>query len=444
MVFIAIVITAIILYVRDFKISALFLFFFFVTSGFNLLPEEVTKFTFFSKGMDYAFLILIGIVGIEMIFGKGFLRPDNFTKYLILLGSFLLICMAYSKFALGLETAGIIRTSRYLFFWIAWFVFRSLEKEQLEMLLKFLFYATVVCALLYIFQIFLGESILNEGLVTKAKFLGMKFERYYNHPDMLYFFAFMAIFHNPLKGVLKVVTASILVAALLGAFHRSLTGFFFISLFLGYLFLLPRLKRMRIMMVTAIIMVGVLVFYGYKFVHSRTYTDVKNVISGNFLDVNIDITEMQESTFTFRMAHLLERNMYLQEHPRAMIIGAGLIPEDSKKIQSMFDFDIGLAEEITGQTVQVDTGDISYSMLLIRFGYLGTALILAPIFVMLIFFYKHKENKYALFALSHLVLVLGVSFFSANLANPVTFLMPMIAYHIVNKSNPMNKSEEDE
>jgi hypothetical protein len=436
MVFVAIVITAIFLYIWDYKVTTLFLFFFFVTSGFNLLPETATQFTFFSKGIDYAIILLLGITIIESLFAKNYLKPDNFTKYLVLLGIFLLVCMAYSRFALGLELTGIIRTCRFLFLWVVWFLFRSLKKEQMEVLLKGLFFVTIFCAILYILQLFFETSILNKGEQNKTDFMGMKFMRFYNHPDMLYFFTLMAVFHNPLKGILKIITALILSVALFAAFHRSLIGFFFVSLFVGYILSLSRLNRIKIVSVTAFLGVAVILFAGYKFLHSRTYVDVKTVLSGNILDVasELDIEMMQESTFTFRMAHLLERNMYLQEHPVSMLVGAGLVTEDSKKTVSMFNFDIGLAEELTGETIQLDSGDISYSVLFMRYGYLGTALYLAPFIFMMVFFYRNKENRYALFAFSFLVLVFGVSFFSANLMNPINFLLPMICYHIVNKS----------
>jgi len=436
MVFIILVITAVFLYVWDYKVTALFLFFFLITSGFNLIPETVTKFTFFSKGMDYAIIMLFGITVIETFFAKGYIKPDSFTKYFVLLGIFLVVCMAYSRFIMGLEIAGIIRTCRYMFLWVAWFLFRSLKKEQLVILLKGLFFVTVFCAILFILQIVLETSILNKGLESKAVIFGMKFKRFYNHPDMLYFFTLMSIFHNPFKGILKIITASILLLALVAAFHRSLIGFFIFSLFVGYVLSLPNLKRIKIMTVTTVLLVGIIVFAGYKFVHSRTYIDVKTVLSGNILDAaeDVDIEAMQESTFTFRMALLMERIMYIQERPLAMLIGTGLIPEDSKKIDSMFDFNIGLSDELTGKTVQIDSGDISYTMLFMRFGYLGTALYLLPMIAMMVFFYKRKEDRYALFSFSFLVLAFGVSFFSSNLINPVNYLLPVICYHIVKKN----------
>jgi len=437
MVFLGIVVIAIFLYARGYKISSLLFFFFFITSGFNLVPEEITKFAFISKGSDYAFLILVGIIIIDSLFSQGYFNRDNFTKYLIVFATFLIICIFYSKFIVKLSWGDILRTSRYQFFWVAYFLFRSLKKETLEALLKCLFYISLFTASLFLLQIVFNKSILLEGQKVYALLFGYKIPRFYNQPDMLFFFTFMALYNNPLKGISKYVSMIILTAALLGAFHRSLVITFIAAISIGYVIRLPRFKRTAILTSIAIIGLIFIVFWGYEFANSRTIKDIAIVTSGDVANIDtkdIDIEDLQKSTFTFRIAHLLERNQYLLDHPKAMIFGAGLIPEDSELVNKMFDFKIGLAEELTNNVVQLETGDISYSVLILRLGYIGTLLYLLLIAYLLIFFYKKKDNSYGFFSFLYLVLTIGVSFFSANLLNPVTFLMPLISYHIIKKT----------
>jgi len=442
MIFIGIVLFTIYLYVRNYKIPALLLFFFFVTSGFNLIPEEITKFAFISKGSDYAFLILIGIIIIDGIFNRGYFNLDNFTKYLILFASFLFICIFYNKFAIKLGWSDILRTCRYQFFWLAYFIFRYMPEEALKTLLKWLFFVTLFTAFLYLLQIILDKSILLKANVGYVRLFGYKLSRFYNQPDMLFFFTFMALYQNPLKGVPKYLSMILLTAALLGAFHRSLIGTFIFTVFVGYIISFPYLKRIYFLSITSIILLFTIVFMGFKFVDSRTYSDVKMVMSGNLTDMEIDVEDLQQSTFTFRILHLLERNQYLMEHRRAMIFGAGLIPEDSKLVDKMFDFKIGLVEELTGVTNQLETSDISYSNLLLRLGYVGTFLYLLLIVYLLVFFYKKRNNDYGLFSFLYLILSIGVSFFSANLTQPITFLMPLISYNIIKKSDSQKIANE--
>ena len=434
MVFIILVIFAIALYVWGYKISALIIFFFFITSGFNLVPEEVMEVRVFSKGMDYAILIIVGIVIINSIFVKGFLKPDKFILLILIFYAFLGICVIYNILFVGTGLKEIIRTIRYNILWIAYLVFRSLSKEQLQHLMKCLFLVTVFCSVLFILQIFFDVFLLNEGGKVPHIIFGYKITRFYNQPDMLQIFTFMAIYFNPFKGVKKITTTTILILALLGAFHRSLIIAFILAISIGYIIRLPRPKRIAVMTSLSIIGFIFIIFFGYKFANSRTIKDISLVVSGdaaNIESLDIDIEDLQKSTFTFRITHLLERNQYLLEHPTAMLFGAGLMTEDSNLADKMFDFKIGLFDETLGKTVQLDTGDISYSVLIMRYGYIGTFIYLFLFAYLMVFFYKNKESGYGIFSFLYLIVAICVSFFSSNLLSPTVFLLPLISYGII-------------
>jgi hypothetical protein len=434
MLFIIIALAAIILYIREYKILALILLFFLLTSGFNLIPEEVFDIGFISKGSDYAFLILFGIVIIDILCIKKYLQPDDFSKYLLIFALFVLACVLYNRFAIHLEWSEIIRNTRYLFFWMAYFVFRNMERIQLERVLKYLFLVTVFLSVLFLLQQVVKENILLEKATMSMQLLGIDVIRFYNQPDMLHFFTFMAVYLNPYKGIKKHITTLLLVTALFGAFHRSLIGFFILAVAIGYILRLSRLQRIKIMTVSSILLLFVIVFVGSKFVKSKTYVDLQLVASGDFANVG-GLSDIGEgASFTFRLAHLFERNQYLWEHPVSMIFGAGLFSEESKNLDKFFDFKIGLIEELTGGIAQMNTPDISYSTLFLRFGYVGTFLNLLLFIYLMIFFYKKRENKYGLFSFLYLILTFGISFFSANLVSPVTFLLPLISYQIIQKT----------
>jgi hypothetical protein len=437
MIFIALVILAVGLYIWGYKVPALIVFFFFITSGFNLIPEEIMEIKLFSKGMDYAILIMVGIVIIDSFCIKNYLKPDRLLWLILIFYGFLAVCVIYNRLVVGTSWTEIIRTARYNVLWIAYPVFRNLSKERLLLLLKCLFLVTVGCSILYLFQIVLDEFILNKAMKVYFRGFGMTIPRFYNQPDMLHFFTFMAIYFNPYKGLIKRITTIILVLALLGAFHRSLIIAFILAISMGYIVRLPRVKRMGALTSIAILCSFFIVFFGYKFMNSRTVIDVSIVASGNVATLeagDIDIENLHNSTFTFRIAHLLERNQYLLEHPRAMLLGAGLMTEDSKLADSMFDFKIGLVEESLGKTVQLDTGDISYSILILRYGYVGTLLILMLYVFLMYYFYKNRENPIGLFSFVYLIVVIVISFFSYTLTSPITFLLPLVTYCVLEKN----------
>lgn len=423
------------MYAWGYKIPALMVFFFFITSGFNLLPEKVMANIFFSKGIDYAILTIAGMVIIDSFCIKNYLKPDKFLWLILIFYAFLALCVIYNKFVLGISWTEIIRTARYNVLWISgYLVFRNLTKDQLLHLLKGLFRVTVVCATLYLLQIVFDVFILNEGGKSSAKLFGMKMPRFYNQPDMLQIFTFMAIYFNPYKGAIKVLTTTILVTALLGAFHRSLAGAFFIAIALGYVLQLTRLQKIKILTVASVFLVFFVAFAGYKFVHSRTYVDVQRVVSGNVVDAEIDLEDASASTFTFRILHFLERNQYLLDNPKAMFLGAGLMTEDSKLTGSIFDFDIGLIDELSEETVQLDTGDISYSILFLRYGYLGTLFVLSLYIFLMVYFYKNHRDRVGLFSFVYLIVVMIGSLFSQILILPISFLVTLITYSIVRKN----------
>ena len=446
MIFIGLVIIACVLYILDYKVVALVCFFFFMTSGFNLIPEEAMDIGIFSKGMDYAILILVGMIIVDTFCIKDYLKPDKFLWMIFIFYAFLAVCIVYNKFVIGTSWVEIIRTARYNVLWLAYLVFRNLPKERLHHLLKCLFLVTVLCATLYLLQISLNKHILNEGVKNYVMLFGMKIPRFYNQPDMLQIFTFLAIYFNPYKGPAKIITTTILIAALLGAFHRSLFFAFIFAISIGYVIRLPRIKKVVALTSITVVCFVFIAFFGYKFAGSRTVIDVTTVISGNVAAMeatDIDIEDLQNSTFTFRIVHLLERNKYLLEHPKAMLLGAGLMTEDSKLTDSMFDFDIGLVEETMGKTVQLDTPDISYSVLFMRYGYFGTLLILSLYIFLLSYFYKNRKDTVGLFSFVHLTATMVITFSSHILAQPISFLLPLITYHIVQKSNDgMNYIEE--
>ena len=433
--FVAFALFGVFFYIRGYKISALFIFFFFLTKGFNLIPDEwVDLGVPLTKNSDYAFFLLLIYLTIEFLCNRTFLKIDTFVVLTSVFFAFLFVCVIYNHYTLGVGWGEIIRTIRYLFFLLAYFIFRTMDKEQLRSLLSCLFYITVFSSVLFLFQIILDERILVDTTKSSATILGITLPRWYNQPDMINFFVFISIYANPLKGISRKVTMIILILALFGAFHRSLSGFFLASILIGYILKLPRIRRIQILSGIAVISLFIIVFASHRFTQSRTYKDIKTVTtSKDILEADIDLEDLAEATFSFRIAHLFERNQYLMENPMAQVFGAALITEDSKKVDKMFDFKIGLIEELTQEITQLDTGDISYSILLLRFGYLGTALYLAMFFYLIIYFYKNRDHKYARLSFLYYIMEFGVSFFSYTLTLPVTFLLPLIAYNIVRK-----------
>ncbi|MDR0428340.1 MAG: hypothetical protein LBH12_07015 [Dysgonamonadaceae bacterium] len=436
MEFIILILIAVFLYVRGLKACAMLIFFFFLTQGFNLIPEDMTESNFgISKGHDYAILLLGLILFVDVVLlKKRYLKLDTFLKFLLCFFVFLLCSVIYSKFVLHISTKEIIQSTRIYFLWAVYLVFRDMKKEQLKGLMFILFNIVVGLSVLYLFQLVIEENILNKQAVTSTVIGGIRFQRFYNQPDMLYFFTFTALFVNPYKGMIKRTTTIILVSALVLAFHRSLTGFFLFTLGIAYFINLSKGQRWKIATAGAVCLLFIVIFFGSKFAASRTFFDIKIVLTQDVTEVDIDIEDLAKSTFTFRMAHLAERMEFVSESLASKVFGVGLYPEDSKAVGKRFDFKVGLIEELTGKTVQLATGDIVYSLLILYLGYFGTFLFVLLYIVLMISFYKYKnKSKLALASFLFIVFSFGISFFSANLYLPHTFVIALLAYCLVKK-----------
>lgn len=436
MIFLILLFIAIFLYLWDYKVSALLLFFFFLTNGFNLIWMEYFAFMFFGKGEDYALVFLYTVLAIDILCVKNYLKIDNLIKFWALFGIFLILSVLRSKWMIGVPWIEIIKSCRPYLFLPLYLVLKNLHINQLENILKGLFIATLFTSVLYLLQSVLDVFLLYGTVKSKFYIVGLTLTRYYNQPSMLHFFALLAIFYNPYKGPVKILSIVILTTALIGAFHRSLIISFIAALLISYVLTLSKLRQIQIVTIAGFLFVFASIYVGYKIMQSRTYTDIQVVLSGDIAEIALsgDFEMNNESTFTYRMAHLFERNLYLTEQPATMIWGTGLFSEFAPQAKNL-DFKIGLMHEVTGEIAQVESPDISYSGLILLLGYAGTGLLLLLYLYLFVFFYKKRKMKYGLSSMAYLILVFGTSFFSDNLLQPVTLIMPFMAYTLINKSN---------
>src|SRR5690606_1093080 len=79
--------------------------------------------------------------------------------------------------------------------------------------------------------------------------------------------------------------------------------------------------------------------------------------------------ETNSDNFSYRLLHSLERLNYIMKDPVRTVRGIGYIHEDNFKVKI---FEIGLINKETQEIIQLDTGDIAWSLFLVRFGLLGT------------------------------------------------------------------------
>ena len=443
MLFIPILIVSIILYLSGKRILSTILFFFFLFDGFQIIPEK-----FFETGMgiskstDFALLYIIILFIYGIINTKDFIPIIN--KLALLLGGYLLfiVCLiGISYYTYHIPFVEIIRTSRYYLFALSYFVLRRLTKEEISSILKILFCIVIFQSILFTIQGFTGIALLIGAESHKSAKL---ITRFYNSPLMLYFFVFYGIFNNPFTGKYKYISALICIVCVYMPLHRSLTISFILILILGLFLKMGKIKQFINYLPMLLLCVIPLVAVMGAQLASRTMNDINSVTTGEFVDIE-EIELGEESTLLFRIAHFYERYMHILEKPIETAFGSGLMAEESNYTNKKFDFIVGLENEKTGEIVQLETSDIAWSNLIIRYGIIGTLIYLTIYISIMIFYYKHRKVRYALSTFLYLLLLLFTSITSNQLYYVYMLVFPLMFFDMtLEKNNPNLTNNENE
>ncbi|WP_321437111.1 hypothetical protein [uncultured Bacteroides sp.] len=429
-------ILSIILYIIGKRISSILIFFFFLFDGFQLIPEMLfDTHVGISKSVDFAFVYIL------VLFIYGFIRFDDFipknriSKLIAIYLSFIIICIGISLFYYHISFVDILRTSRTYFLLLSYFVIRRLENEELVKLLKILFIIVLFQCCLFIIQAFTGIALLVGGESGRTGVI----TRFYSVPFMLYFLVFYAIFCNPYQGWLRVVTTVIPFVTMFLPLHRSLMMAFIVCALIGIYIKIGGLKViMKYPRILCVIIIPIL-FIVAKSAQGRTVTDISNVLSGEFLEVNDDFVMDEDSTFLFRMTHFFERFMDITDSKMGSVFGAGYMTEGSDYTLNHFDYQIGLPDEITGNTIQLDTSDISWSNFIIRYGIIGT-------FIFLYFFfsitsiYNKNLKTIGLPIFLYMILLFIDSFTSDLMYQNRMLIFPLLLYNLLSSKYEYKKS----
>ena len=146
---------------------------------------------------------------------------------------------------------------------------------------------------------------------------------------------------------------------------------------------------------------------------------------------NMDV----EGNTTFRLFMLTERYEYLKTSPQKYLFGIGnVIEQDFPTI-----FAIGGFDREMQRPTQLDTGDISWSSIILRTGMIG--LIIYMFIVFSFVFYKyHCKNDRLITALKAYLLatLIVVSFASAIFARGEFWIMPILCISIVTMISKKN------
>ncbi len=409
---------AIAMYVNGKRVLSLFLFFFFLFDAFQLIPEDVIGLK--SREFALAYIIVIFIYGLFKY--KSFIPRNKISILLLSYGAFLLFEFALSVFYYGIPLIEVIKTGRQNLLLLSYFIFRRLDSDEIKLLLKLLF-----CVVLFQCILFIIQAIAGVGLMIGYKNGGFKsgfLYRYYNLPLLLFFFVFYGIFSNPFKGQLKIYSMILPSITMFFPMHRSLSMVFIMVVALGISWKFGVFKSIKNVIVASAIGL-LLLLYGSYNLSSRTISDINSVADADFLEVE-SVQLDSESTLLFRFAHFFERYEEVAQTNIGKFFGLGFMAEGSSYTNKHFNFFIGLQDPKTDETVQIETSDIAWSMLIVRYGIIGIVIYLLFYFSFILFSIQKKNFIYSIPLVCYLILIFSVSFTSDQLYEIKYLMLPLL------------------
>ncbi len=319
-------------------------------------------------------------------------------------------------------------------------LFLITERVALESFVTTLLRIVIVTSILYLLQPLTGKNIINPDSYYFNPYLGATdMKRFLSTPDFLIFFLLL-FFHKLCTGTEKTlgmilgrwIGFALLVSVQFVSFTRS--AIFGTGLTLVYLS--KRLLNSVFVVLFLLSVTGaVAVAYSTSsLVQNRVDESLKDVASsveGNYLTWRAST----DGNLSFRLAHLNERLTYVFSDIKRWPMGMGFVHEESATAQNL-GFKIGLVNPLTGRAVQVDTGDIAWSVVVIKTGFFGLGLLLW--FLLSSYFaVGPAANKYAIVYRGGLLYILVTSFFSINVVMPNSMIQLTLFLALALRSKEM-------
>lgn len=361
---------AIAFYQKRRKAYSILLLLLLITSGYQLIPTSAFETSFGSgKGADFGVLGIIVLCLLRYRSIKSLFLVDKFAKLILLFIGFLFVAAAYSILVFGYDVSVVLRATRHFFILLSYFLLRDLTEQERDSIWSFLRRITTIQSVIFLLQIPLGISLLNTGLVEGAYqeiLLGpISFTRYYSFPLFAPLFLFEGLWRIRHMGSLYMLSTLIILSSLIATLHRGLMFAIVVTTITVIAKIgLGRLKYAFIML--ALIFALPTVAFLAERVGSGI-SDLWNALAGGY-----ELGRLSTDTFSFRLAHLIERMVYVASSFERAIFGAGLLTEDAPQAERL-GFIIGYPHP-WGTITQVDTADIAWSPLIVKLGFAGTTL----------------------------------------------------------------------
>lgn len=410
---------------------ALLIITFLATSAFQLLSVRwFASPLLLSKPYDYAYLaiLLIFLLNINRLARS--IVADRVAMMATAYVVFIFLVLVASIAVFSYPPAQAFQAARVFLWPLFLLLFLVTDRMALERFVKTLRPIVIVLSILYLLQPVTGRNIINPDSFYFNPYLGATdLKRYLSTPDFLIFFLLL-FYYEICAG--KEKTPAVILGRWLGfvllltvqvvSFTRSAL----VGTGLALVYLSKRLLNavMVGLFLAGLVGAAAVAYSTSSVIETRvneSWKDIASSASGDYLSWRPGT----DGNLSFRLAHLNERIAYVYADVKRWPMGVGFIHEDSAAAQNL-GFKIGLKNLYTNRAVQVDTGDIVWSVVVIKTGFVGLALLLV-LLISTFFTVATSAEKYATVYRGGLIYFLLTSFFSTNFVVP-SYMIPLTLF----------------
>lgn len=368
-------ILGIILYMRNRRRLSILILLLLLSSGAQVVPASVlTAGLPIDKVSDYGLLQLVTLLTLLLALGHRSVLSavgSNGGLAIISFFAFLAASAIYSIAVLGYDIVNVLQVARTYLPLLSFFLFRALTSEECGDVMRVAILFTAALCLVYVSQALFGFPVLlsygGDSVVTTLDVDG--YVRAYNVP-VLASFSLIALSYSGLRGAARLIAAALLLGAIVLSLHR---GALIAVCLAGLVLVLVAREARGVMSISLLAMPLIVVLMSSSLLLERVSTAFGDISTLWQRGGGLAATYSPESTIEFRAAHFIERLDYIADEPERWIFGIGLI-SDNSPLASRLPFSVGLKARSSGQTLQIDTADILWSLLVLNLGIAGLLL----------------------------------------------------------------------
>ena len=387
-IYLVIGVISILAYQRNMYVLSLVSFMALFTNVFMFYPSE-------NEGIRGTDIVLVSSVVILFLNRNKLYcyKKDKYYRYCISVLLFTLLELVYTVITNAESISFALKIQRIPSLICFALVIRTIPLSIIKKFMKVAFFITIINGVCFYLE-FVGIDLLPD--VDPLRSMGsLGFLSSCTIPVFTVIFLFIC-----LSGMFEIKYKYIFLIFFLGILILSFVRTWLYGFLLCALVLLYQMKSdiktlFRYLVLGAIFLPIVLNVIDKKesAASANNHSDIENILSGDFLTPENNINAAN-GTFAFRISMCVERFYYLIDNPEKLLLGVGAIHEGSPN--NRFNFYLGTSNQMYDRCM-IESGDITWVPVVLRYGILGTLLYLY-FFIMLVINFIHRKDEYCIIA----------------------------------------------